>query len=1510
METTVCLTQTLLDKNPSNSLSQIQSLSPEYNLSKCFSQAKTTLEGHLNFVKGLCLTNDENYLISSSNDLTIKIWNLATKKEEVSIIAHEKSVHSISLSKDNKYLISGSLDSTIKVWDFPSRQALFTLTGHEKAVNSAVIHPDGKTIVSGSSDQTIKIWDFDSKSLSGTIQSVSMVLKVMIYEIENFVLASHSNGLIAAFNLKTQLQEFVLESIDSNLSAIILRANNEQIYSCSDTGKILLWDLPSRSLVYELKKSEGGATCLALSVGLGILASAHEGNYIKVWDLTRKKAVSIFTGHTMGINSLVISDKHKAVISSSSDRKIMIWDLNEKMHSEIFFTKTEIYQLRTCKTFGFVTLSIEGKVELINKNKIVFGLDTEKITSVCFHEKNNLIVTGSDTGVITTWTIKGDKKSYSKPIKQIITVIETPKNNDIIVAGFNDFSIKIYNIDSLNLLKSFKDHTEKITSICFFNENDNFVTGSKDKTLKVWSLKFGKLFKLLGHKDKVLCTKTSPDDKYILSSSSDGFIKVWNYMKRIEEREIFSSQSPVSDIVCIPTQNAFASVSHDGNITIWSFQTFNSICVINGKSSKLYGIDLYENETCLITCGSEAFVKYWKINKKSPISSSKISSISIKSIVLSDDGGTAFCSTEKNIVLYDIYDKKEINKIKAHTKQINSLDIIKNSNKLISCSDDNTIKIWDTKDLTLLDTLNSHTSCVNCIKITSDGQYLYSGSDDKSIKKTILSTKQVVQTLIGHSSLIYSISLNKSETLLASSSKDLSVKVWDLITGTCIGTFKGHTKDVVSVLFTDDSKYVISSSNDNTIKIWNIISEREEFTFTGHKGYINSIYLCRNKKTILSASNDQTVKMWDLEGRNLLYTFEGVSSSGYSCCTTKDENLMIIGHVGVLSLWEMNKGKDYEFKDFCPEVFFDHYYQHPLEYYNAYEVVKGTRNDGILPEVSNIIFGPYLFTLIHYLAYYGKVEVLQKVLNSSFTLKCDKFGKSPLYYAISKNQQDFIDCVLSFLISIKETNPCQFSQCAYAMRNDLSEIIKNSSRFLHDFLKNIFISQPCVKARIKVQFPMFQYSQASIPALEDFALPLKDPGVIKIPSICKSSSIPITTDLNSLKSLDLLQSIIECSNLEIFRSEFVQYFIELQWNALRTWVLIYTFLLLALTVFMILLLEYSPFNLFVLIPFLVINLFLISWEIMQCAKSGLNYFTDFMNILDMLRIILVIVWIVFEFSHNDIIYVTWSMMLLTLIRGLTIFRFFNKTRYYCTLIFRSLNDIKYFILIFVYSTLAFGILYMISRSEKVNFYTIWMNPYNINFGGYDGNEKTEAITEYMVFLGSTFINVVLMLNLLISILGDSFEQFQIDKDIIDYKDKAEIILEMQQVVYAKDLPCDLVFVHVCESPFSSASDDWAGKIKFIEKSIENYTKNVEIGNDKIKEVITEKNVQIMESIEKLERKILVLEDRLNIGGKDPITEKDKESVDAEVPGKGESQEYFMKYLEMINAKLDKLLPQE
>lgn len=68
-------------------------------------------------------------------------------------------VCSVAYSPNGKYIVSGSDDKSLKVWDVTSEKCMATLIGHSDNVNSVAYSPDGRNIASGSFDKSVKIWD-------------------------------------------------------------------------------------------------------------------------------------------------------------------------------------------------------------------------------------------------------------------------------------------------------------------------------------------------------------------------------------------------------------------------------------------------------------------------------------------------------------------------------------------------------------------------------------------------------------------------------------------------------------------------------------------------------------------------------------------------------------------------------------------------------------------------------------------------------------------------------------------------------------------------------------------------------------------------------------------------------------------------------------------------------------------------------------------------------------------------------------------------------------------------------------------------------------------------------------------------------------------------------------------------------------------------------------------------------------------------------------------------------
>jgi len=75
---------------------------------------------------------------------------------------HGSVVNGVAVTPDGKPAVSTSDDETLKVWDLETGHALRTLEGDGSVVNGAAVTPDGKRAVSASDDKTLKVWDLET----------------------------------------------------------------------------------------------------------------------------------------------------------------------------------------------------------------------------------------------------------------------------------------------------------------------------------------------------------------------------------------------------------------------------------------------------------------------------------------------------------------------------------------------------------------------------------------------------------------------------------------------------------------------------------------------------------------------------------------------------------------------------------------------------------------------------------------------------------------------------------------------------------------------------------------------------------------------------------------------------------------------------------------------------------------------------------------------------------------------------------------------------------------------------------------------------------------------------------------------------------------------------------------------------------------------------------------------------------------------------------------------------
>lgn len=206
------------------------------------------LIGHSGTVYALSFSPDNNYLLSASEDGTVRLWSLDTYTTLVIYKSHNLPIWDVKFSPFGHYFVTTSHDCTARLWSVDHIYALRIFAGHMNDVDCVAWFPNSCYCFTGSADKTIRMWDI--------LRGDSVRLFV-----------GHSTPI----------------------NALAVSPDGRLLASAGEDAVINLWDIATGRILKSMKGHaiKGSIYSLDFSKDGNVLVSGGSDNSIRVWDVKK-----------------------------------------------------------------------------------------------------------------------------------------------------------------------------------------------------------------------------------------------------------------------------------------------------------------------------------------------------------------------------------------------------------------------------------------------------------------------------------------------------------------------------------------------------------------------------------------------------------------------------------------------------------------------------------------------------------------------------------------------------------------------------------------------------------------------------------------------------------------------------------------------------------------------------------------------------------------------------------------------------------------------------------------------------------------------------------------------------------------------------------------------------------------------------------------------------------------------------------------------------------------------
>lgn len=200
------------------------------------------LVGHSGPVYSVDWTNCGRFILSGSEDGTVRLWNAAMRTDLVAYRGHNYPVWCVGFAPLGHYFASGSHDRTGRIWCTDRIYPLRILAGHLADVDTLRWHPNCNYVATGSSDRTARLWDVREGKCVRVFSGQGGTVHALAFSRDGRTLAVGGDGRdIQVWDIASGRRMAVLKGHESSVWSLDYSREGSVLASGSADCSVGLW---------------------------------------------------------------------------------------------------------------------------------------------------------------------------------------------------------------------------------------------------------------------------------------------------------------------------------------------------------------------------------------------------------------------------------------------------------------------------------------------------------------------------------------------------------------------------------------------------------------------------------------------------------------------------------------------------------------------------------------------------------------------------------------------------------------------------------------------------------------------------------------------------------------------------------------------------------------------------------------------------------------------------------------------------------------------------------------------------------------------------------------------------------------------------------------------------------------------------------------------------------------------------------------------------------------------